>query len=69
MLGGDSYYFGELVRKPTIGDDDRPIEPGDIPRANRLLYATAFLFIIVCILAKGAIVGFDPRRRYRRLYS
>jgi len=56
MLGGDNYYFGKLVRKPAIGDDDRPIEPGDILRANRLLYATAFLFIIVCILVKGAIV-------------
>lgn len=56
MLGGDNYYFGKLVRKPAIGDDDRPIEPEDILRANRLLYATAFLFIIVCILVKGAIV-------------
>jgi adenosylcobinamide-phosphate synthase len=56
MLGGDNYYFGQLVHKPTIGDDGRPIEIEDIPRANRLLCATAFLFVIICILVKGAIV-------------
>ncbi len=55
-LGGDNYYFGELMHKPAIGDDDRPIEPEDIKRANRLLFATAFLFILVCILVKGVIV-------------
>ncbi len=55
-LGGDSYYFGQLVRKPTIGDDDRPVEPEDIRRANRLLSATAFVFIILCILVRGVIV-------------
>jgi adenosylcobinamide-phosphate synthase len=56
QLGGDSTYFGQLVRKPTIGDDGRPIEPEDIRRANRLLYATAFLFLLVSILIKGVLV-------------
>lgn len=55
-LGGDSYYFGRLVRKPTIGDDGRLIEPEDIKRANRLLYATAFLFVFLCIIVRGLIV-------------
>ncbi|NLA87219.1 MAG: cobalamin biosynthesis protein CobD [Clostridiales bacterium] len=55
-LGGDGYYFGQLVRKPTIGDDDRPVEPEDIERANRLLSATAFVFIILCISVRGLIV-------------
>ncbi|NLT13328.1 MAG: cobalamin biosynthesis protein CobD [Clostridiales bacterium] len=55
-LGGDSYYFGRLVQKPTIGDDERPIEPEDIKRANRLLSATAFLFIFLCIIVRGFIV-------------
>jgi adenosylcobinamide-phosphate synthase len=55
-LGGDSYYFGQLVRKPTIGDDDRPIEPEDIKRANRLLSATAYIFILLCMIVRGGIV-------------
>lgn len=45
QLAGDSYYFGKLVKKPTIGDDLRPIERADIRRANRLMYLTALLFL------------------------
>jgi adenosylcobinamide-phosphate synthase len=55
-LGGDSYYFGKLVTKPTIGDGNRPIEPEDIIRANRLLSATSVLFFLVCVLIKGVIL-------------
>jgi adenosylcobinamide-phosphate synthase len=56
QLGGDNYYFGQLVRKPTIGDDGRPIETEDIKRANRLLSATAFVFIILCMIVRGVVV-------------
>ena len=42
-LAGDAYYFGELVRKPYIGDDLRPIETEDIRRACRLMMTTAYL--------------------------
>lgn len=56
QLGGDNVYFGQTVHKPTIGDDDRPIEPEDIRRANRLLFATAFVFLMVCIIVRGVIV-------------
>lgn len=56
QLGGDNYYFGALVSKPTIGDDDRPIEIDDIKRANRLLSVTAVIFLLLCIIIKGAIV-------------
>lgn len=48
QLGGSSCYFGKLVVKPTIGSDDRPIEPEDILRANRLMYATAVLMLMLC---------------------
>jgi adenosylcobinamide-phosphate synthase len=40
-LAGDAYYFGQLVKKPTIGDGLRNIEPEDIRRACRLLYMSA----------------------------
>lgn len=51
-LGGDSVYFGKLVHKPTIGDALRPIERQDISRANRLMYATVLLTLMLC----GALI-------------
>ena len=51
QLAGSNYYFGRLVEKPTIGDDHRPIEVGDILRVNRLLYATAILsWLVFCLI-------------------
>lgn len=47
QLAGDAYYFGILQEKPTIGDDLRPVEAEDIKRANRLLYMTAALALIL----------------------
>ena len=46
-LAGPNYYFGQLVEKPYIGDDQRPIEPLDILRSGRILYATAFFALLV----------------------
>ena len=46
-LAGDASYFGKLVHKPTLGDPTRPVEPEDIPRACRLMYATAGLFLLM----------------------
>ena len=47
QLAGNAYYFGKLYEKPTIGDSIRPVEAEDIRRANRLLYATAVLGVVV----------------------
>ena len=49
-LAGDASYFGKCVKKPYIGDDLRPIEPEDIRRTNRLMYLTAWLCEIICLL-------------------
>ena len=46
-LVGPSWYFGKLVEKPYIGDDQRPPEPLDILRAGRILYATAFFALLL----------------------
>lgn len=46
-LAGDASYFGKLIHKPTLGDPIRPVEPEDIPRACRLMYATAGLFLLM----------------------
>ena len=56
QLGGASSYFGKLVHKPTLGDDDRPIKPKDILRANSLLYWSSGLCLFLCIFVKGAIL-------------
>ena len=47
QLAGDAWYFGKRYEKPTIGDALRPIEIGDIQRANRLLYTTAVIAVIL----------------------
>lgn len=43
QLAGDAWYHGVLHKKDFIGDELRPIQHEDIPRACRLLYGTALL--------------------------
>jgi len=43
QLGGPVSYFGVLRNKPHIGDKERELDPEDIKRAVRLLYATSFI--------------------------
>ena len=52
-LAGDACYFGKVHKKPYIGDDNRMIEPEDIPRANRLLYAVTFALVILTVVVRG----------------
>jgi adenosylcobinamide-phosphate synthase len=47
LLGGPSAYGGMLKVKPWIGDARREIEIHDIPKAVRLLNATAAVAVIV----------------------
>ncbi len=62
QLAGDAWYFGVLHRKPTIGDAGRQVEAEDIRRANRLMYVTAFLgmvlFMGISYLLYGVIFQF-----------
>ena len=52
QLGGTHTYFGKPVEKPTIGDNDRPAERGDISRANGLLYVTSALAVgMIAVIA------------------
>ena len=52
QLAGNAYYFGKLYEKPTIGDPIRPVEIEDIPRANKLLYATCIVGAIFILRAE-----------------
>ena len=56
QLAGNAWYFGTLYEKPSIGDAIRSVEPEDIKRANRLLYSTAWLGLILC-LGLGMLAG------------
>ena len=53
-LAGDAWYHGVLHEKPFIGDDLRPVEHRDIPRACRLLYLTA---VFALLLTQGLRLG------------
>lgn len=57
MLAGDAYYFGQLCKKKTIGDDIRPIEPNDIRRANRLMYCTSVLMLTIAAAFRVIVYG------------
>ncbi|MDO4483916.1 MAG: adenosylcobinamide-phosphate synthase CbiB [Clostridia bacterium] len=51
QLGGTHTYFGKVVEKPTIGDDDRSVEKRDILLANRLLYVSSAMMAEIAALA------------------
>lgn len=57
QLAGDAYYFGKRYQKKTIGDAGREIEAMDIVRANRLLYMTSALALILFVLFRMLILG------------
>ena len=54
-LAGNAYYFGKLYVKPVIGDKRRKIEAFDLVRANRLMYCTAFVTVIVGVAVMGMV--------------
>lgn len=56
-LAGDAYYFGELHKKPFIGDNIREIDNEDIRRANRLMYCTSALMLILCTAVRALLWG------------
>lgn len=57
MLGGDSYYGKTLVEKPTIGDNKREPETGDIRRANELMYVTSLICLILGTSIKFLLIS------------
>ena len=57
-LAGDAYYFGKPVKKPEIGDPDRAPEIKDIRLANRLMYTTAVISLIIFGLIRSLVIFF-----------
>ena len=58
QLAGPACYFGEYYDKPTIGDPLRPIEPEDIRRANRMMYAESLLALAIGLAIRLAVCRF-----------
>ena len=55
QLAGPAYYFGQYYKKPTIGAAVRPIEPEDIRRAGRVMYAESLLALGLGLVRGGII--------------
>ena len=56
QLAGPAYYFDEYYDKPTIGDPLREIEPRDILRANRMMYAESLLALVLGLAVRLMLV-------------
>lgn len=54
-LAGDACYFGRLIKKPYIGDDNREIEYEDIRRVNKLMYCASFIGIAAFSIIRGVL--------------
>ncbi|MCI1958576.1 MAG: adenosylcobinamide-phosphate synthase CbiB [Clostridia bacterium] len=54
-LAGDAWYFGKLVKKEYIGDDLRPIDHSDIKRANKMMYLSSILALILILVVRVVI--------------
>jgi adenosylcobinamide-phosphate synthase len=48
-LGGDNYYHGELVKKPSIGDPLNPVAGEHILRVVNNLYLSSAILVILVI--------------------
>ncbi|AOR24261.1 adenosylcobinamide-phosphate synthase CbiB [Clostridium taeniosporum] len=60
QLGGSNYYFGKLVKKPTIGDSFKDIEILDVDITSRVLYCStilSYILSIILIFIGGYIYG------------
>ena len=47
MLGGDSFYFGKLVKKASLGDPDREVRISDIPESIKMMYASSIAMLVI----------------------
>ena len=57
QLAGPASYFGEYYPKPTLGDPLRPVEPNDILRADRMMYAASLLALGLGLALRTAMCG------------
>ena len=56
MLGGDSYYFGKLVEKASLGDPDSEVRITDIPLSIRMMYASSLAMLALLEVVRIVLV-------------
>lgn len=61
QLAGDAWYFGKLVKKKTIGDPIREVQPSDIRLANRLMYSVSLLIMVILLIIRTFVALFFCR--------
>jgi adenosylcobinamide-phosphate synthase len=54
-LGGVTYYDGQPLDKPTIGEATVPLAAGHIRSANAVMFVTAGLFLALCLAARAIV--------------
>jgi len=59
QLGGAHTYFGELVKKPVIGDHNRTAERNDIKRAITIMYSSEILFVLIYLLITLLLITYS----------
>ena len=52
LLAGDAWYFGKLVKKPTIGEDMRTVEAADIMRINRMMIVASLIALVLFLAVR-----------------
>ncbi|WP_026883843.1 adenosylcobinamide-phosphate synthase CbiB [Clostridium akagii] len=57
QLGGTNSYFGELVYKPTIGDNVEVLTKEHIKSTILLMYASEILLVIIYILINKVVMA------------
>lgn len=55
QLGGDNFYFGEIMKKPRIGDPVRKLESNDIKKTIEIMFRSEILLIIIYVLVKELV--------------
>ena len=46
------FIFGKLVKKPTIGENLRPVEAADIMRINRMMIVASLIALVLFLAVR-----------------
>jgi adenosylcobinamide-phosphate synthase len=58
QVGGQNFYGGQPLDKPTIGDPLTALTAKHIRQANALMFVTAALFLAAGLAARFAVMRF-----------